>query len=64
MTASPRVEAVLRVYRTLSPEQQSIVRDMVELAYRRLLAERLEASVPFKIPTETFLNGWASRSTS
>ena len=48
MTA--RVDAFMAVYRTLPSAQQSMVRDLVELAYHRLLAERLAASVPFEIP--------------
>jgi hypothetical protein len=49
MTASPRVEAFMDLYRTLSDAQQSTVRDLVELADRRLLTERLEASAPYEI---------------
>ena len=45
---SPRVEAFMDAYRTLSDAQQSMMRDMVELAYRRHLTERLEVSVPVR----------------
>ena len=53
MAASPKVDAIMKLYATLSDAQQDIVRDMVELAWdrvrRQLLAERLAASVPFMI---------------
>ncbi len=50
MTVSARrVEAFMDLYRTLSDALQSTLRDMVELRYRRLLAERLALSVPFRL---------------
>jgi len=43
----------MTAYAALSDEHQSMVRDMVELAWdrvsRQLLVERLEASIPFTI---------------
>ncbi len=47
MTA--RVDELIAWFMTLSDDEQSIVRDLVELTSRRLWTERLEASVPFKI---------------
>jgi hypothetical protein len=37
------------LYRTLPDAEQAMVREMVELADRRLLAARLALSVPFRI---------------
>ncbi len=50
--ASPRVDTFMLLYAALSDEEQQMVRDMVALAcsnHRRLLAERLAASVPFVV---------------
>lgn len=50
---SPRVDALMTHYAALSDELQSMFRDLVALAWLRVerqqLAERLAASVPFKI---------------
>ena len=50
MATRPRVEAVMRQYALMSEAQQAVVRSMVDCAYRRLMAECLESSVPFKVP--------------
>ena len=58
MATSPRVANLLFLYDLLSVDEQKIFRDIVELAWRRRLTERLAAgSVPFKIPTGTLLCG-------
>jgi hypothetical protein len=49
MTASPRVDSFMVAFWALTDEEQLIVRDMVDLAWSRLWAERLAASVPFTI---------------
>ena len=54
MATSPRVAVFMMHYAALSDAQQSMVRDMVGLAWFRvsrhqLLAERLAASVPFEV---------------
>jgi hypothetical protein len=55
--ASPRVAEFMALFDALSVEEQSIVRDLVELAWQRvsrtLLAERIGASVPFQISAGT-----------
>jgi hypothetical protein len=64
MATSPRVEAFLRRYDALSDAEKSMVRHMVELADRRLLAERLAASVPYEIFAGVFRQCSASRPSS
>jgi hypothetical protein len=49
LAVTSRVDTFMARYAELSGAQQLMVRDMVELAYRRVMAERLEASVPYLI---------------